>query len=66
MLTVPLAIIMVIVYVCMADTRAANHVAHEICPDTHVVRVDDRFEFGCDGRDYAVVCDDGECATAPL
>lgn len=66
MLTVPLAIIMVFFYCFFADERAANRVAHEICPDTHVVRVDDRFQFGCDGQNYAVLCDDGECAIEPL
>jgi hypothetical protein len=65
-LTIPLAIVMAIMYVFFADERAANRAAHEICPDTHVVRVDGQFQFGCGGRDYAVRCDDGECAAEPL
>ena len=61
MLTIPLTIVSLFLWLHFADERMANRVAHEICPDTHVVRVDGRFEFGCEGRDYAVVCDDGEC-----
>ena len=66
MLTIPVAILMVVFHCLFADERAANRVAHEICPDTHVVRVDGRFEFGCDGREYAVACDDAGCGIEPL
>lgn len=66
MLTVPLAILMALAYCLLADHRAANRAAHEICPDAHVARVDDRFRFGCDGRHYTVHCDDGECDVEPL
>jgi hypothetical protein len=65
-LSIPIIIIMVVLYVFFGDERAANRAAHEICPNTHVVRVDDHFQFGCDGHEYAVLCDRGECAVDPL
>lgn len=66
MLTVPLAILMVLLHFFFAEERTANRLAHEVCPNTHVVRVDDRFQFTCDGHDYVVLCDDGQCAIEPL
>ena len=66
MLTVPVIIVMVIMYFFFADERAANRAAHEICPDTHVIRVDDQYRFGCDGHDYSVVCDEGKCTVEAL
>jgi len=66
MFTVPLAILMLVMHFAFTDERAANHAAHEVCPDTDVTQVNDHFEFACDGTAYAVHCPDGECGVTAL
>lgn len=65
MLALPVALIILVLSVVHADRRHANQAAHAVCPETHVVEVDGRFEFGCGGREYVVTCDHGDCAVAP-
>ena len=61
MIALPLAIFILVTSIIYGDQRNANLAAHEICPETHVARVDDHFEFGCDGKQYTVDCSDGDC-----
>ena len=65
MLTVPIAIIMIILHFAFADERDANRVAHEVCPETHMTRVDEHFEFGCGGKHYSVDCSRNGCDVQP-
>ena len=57
MLSIPIAIVVGILYVVFGGERAANIAAHEICPSTHVVRADGEFRFACDGQRYVVRCE---------
>lgn len=61
MLSIPLALLMVILQLAFADERAATHAAEEFCPGTRVVRVEGEARFGCRGLDYVVRCDEGDC-----
>lgn len=65
MVTVPVALIMAILFLVFGDERAANIAAHKICPNTHVIRAGENFEFGCDGRNYRVLCADRVCEVEP-
>jgi hypothetical protein len=64
-----MALVMVVMSVFFADERAANRAAHEICPTTHVARVDGQFRFACHGEEYAVRCEGmlrKECVVEPM
>ncbi len=66
MLVGPLSVLMLALTIHFADEREANRLAHEICPDTHVTKVEGRFEFECDGTRFAVPCVDGVCELSPV
>ena len=66
MLTIPLAIIMIIMHFVYADQRDASRAAHEVCAESQVTRVDEHFEFGCEETLYSVHCSHGDCNVRPL
>lgn len=56
-----LAIPLILAWWLFADERDANRLAHEVCPQTHVVRAGDAFAFSCQAGQFRVVCSDGSC-----
>ena len=58
------AIPILILAFVFADERAANVAAHEICPDTHVIRAAGGFEFSCEQEQFRVECEGGSCSVS--